>query len=105
MLFFYYGTDLTDASLTKIVSAASLGNLGSANPSCHYNSFDLESPEANLLNPKATIQVSCPFGDLFSIAKFGQISRKDKVDCEQIAQLDDASEATFSFYPSECEKS
>ena len=34
MLFFFYGTELTDYSLTKIVTAASLGNLGSSAPVC-----------------------------------------------------------------------
>ena len=82
MLFFLYGTELADTSLTKIVTAASLGNLGSAKPNCYHSEFGVSSSDDNIINPKSIMPLSCPFGDLFSIAMFGQMSVKDKVDCE-----------------------
>ena len=65
MLFFYYGTELESPSLTKIVTAASLGNLGSSQPVCNAGVFDIESASANVLDPTAIITLSCPFGELF----------------------------------------
>jgi hypothetical protein len=43
MLFFYFGTELSDTSFTKIVTAASLGNLGSSNAICNSATFDLSA--------------------------------------------------------------
>lgn len=51
MLFFFYGTELADVTFTKVVTAASLGNLGSSSPVCNSAKFDLSSDIANLLNP------------------------------------------------------
>lgn len=34
MLFFFYGSELEDSTFQKVVTAASLGNLGSSNPVC-----------------------------------------------------------------------
>ena len=47
MLFFFYGTELADTSFTKVVAAASLGNLGSSDPVCQDARYDLSSDSAN----------------------------------------------------------
>ena len=75
--FFSYGTELTEGSFTKIVTAASLGNLGTSKPVCKTGSYDL----ATGANPKAAIFLDCPFGDLYAISEFGQLSREVEVDC------------------------
>ena len=67
MLFFIYGTELTDSSLTKVVTAASLGNLGSSKPVCKSGTYDIVSETVNTNNPTAYIELSCPFGNLWSI--------------------------------------
>lgn len=100
MLFFFFGTELADTSLTKIVAAASLGNLGSSSPVCKDAKFDLISEQANKLNPQVNMQLSCPFGELFSIKQFGQMSISTVVDCE--AAQDDPDNANFEFYPHDC---
>ena len=46
--FFYYGTELTDTSFKKIVTAASLGNLGSSKPTCSSGKYDLLSANVDL---------------------------------------------------------
>ena len=48
MLFFFYGTELTDTSFRKVVTAASLGNLGSSLPSCSSGKYDLKSEGVDL---------------------------------------------------------
>ena len=82
ILFFFHGTDLPENSFTKIVAAGSLGNLGTASPICFSTQFDDSGAFPNLVNPSATLTLSCPFGDLWAIKKFGQLSEKDNVDCE-----------------------
>ena len=82
IIFYFQGNELPSASLSKIVTAASLGNLGTASPTCYESRFDLITENANLFNPTATFTLRCPFGDLYSIAKFGQVSVNDNVDCE-----------------------
>lgn len=77
MLFFFYGTDLSDTSFTKVVTAASLGNLGSSNPVCNSAIFDTTSISANRGDPQAIMQLSCPFGELWSLTTFGQLSAYD----------------------------
>jgi len=77
MLFFFYGTDISDTSFTKIVTAASLGNLGSSNPVCNTAIFDTTSATANRKDPQAFMQLSCPFGELWSLTTFGQLSVLD----------------------------
>ena len=84
MLFFFYGTELADTSFTKIVAAASLGNLGSSDPVCKEGRYDLSSsPNAPNLNPSVSISLSCPFGELWSIKEFGQVSVSTPIDCEE----------------------
>ena len=51
MLFFFYGTELKEKSFRNIVTAASLGNLGSSLPTCSSGKYDLKSEDANLVNP------------------------------------------------------
>ena len=41
MLFFFYGTELEEASFRKIVTAASLGNLGGSSATCSSGKYDL----------------------------------------------------------------
>jgi len=82
MLFFFYGTELADTSFTKVVAAASLGNLGSSQPVCSSAKYDLTSENRSLTNPYAQIKVSCPFGELWSVKEFGQLSVSTFVDCD-----------------------
>lgn len=67
MIFFFYGTELADTSFTKVVAAASLGNLGSSDPVCKEASYDLTGANASKWNPQVNMQLSCPFGELWSI--------------------------------------
>ena len=71
MLFFYYGTEVKENSFKSIVTAASLGNLGSSLPTCSSGKYDLKSEGVDKLNPQALIQLSCPFGELWNINHFG----------------------------------
>lgn len=47
MLFFFYGTDVKDSSFKSMVTAASLGNLGSSLPTCSSGKYDLKSDNAD----------------------------------------------------------
>ena len=40
ILFFWYGSDPPDLSFTKVVTAASLGNLGTSAPVCNTGRYD-----------------------------------------------------------------
>ena len=53
MLFFFYGTELEDVAFKKIVTSASLGNLGSSKPVCKEGRYLAD--EIDLRNPTATI--------------------------------------------------
>ena len=101
MLFFFYGTELADSSFTKVVAAASLGNLGSSDPVCQDARYDLSSATADTANPRVSISLSCPFGELWAIKQFGQVSVSTPVDCEEAT--DDPDNASFDFYPPDCE--
>ena len=101
MLFFFYGTELADSSFTKVVAAASLGNLGSSDPVCQDARYDLSSATADTENPRVSISLSCPFGELWAIKQFGQVSVSTPVDCE--GATDDPDNASFDFYPPDCE--
>jgi len=46
------------------------------------------------------MQLSCPFGELWSIKQFGQASKSTVTDCE--AATDDPENAEFEFYPPDC---
>ena len=87
MLFFYYGTNLSDTSLSKIVTAASLGNLGSSSNICNTADFDLTSANASSVDPYAYIQLSCPFGELWDISQFGQVSISEEIDCQAAVKV------------------
>lgn len=100
MLFFFYGTELADSSFTKIVAAASLGNLGSSDPVCNEAKYDL-SQNTNKQNPSVTISLSCKFGTLWSIKEFGQISVSTPNNCEEA--LKEPDNAQFDFYPPDCD--
>jgi hypothetical protein len=100
MFFFFYGTELEDETFAKIVTAASLGNLGSSNPVCQtgiYNTGAITS------DPEVTLNLSCPFGELFAVYDFGQLSAGDVVNCQETQDesisLDDIE---FNFYPPTC---
>ena len=97
--FFFYGTELTDASFTKIVTAASLGNLGTSKPVCKTGVYDLTSG----VNPQAGIFLDCPFGTLYSITEFGQLSKEVEVDCDKATEFIGTAESGFSFYPPDCD--
>ena len=101
MLFFFYGTELADSSFTKVVAAASLGNLGSSDPVCQDARYDLSSATADTENPRVSISLSCQFGELWAIKQFGQVSVSTPVDCE--GATDDPDNASFDFYPPDCE--
>ena len=101
MIFFYSAQPVEDSSLNKIVAAGSLGNLGSSEPVCIPDStYDLSTPEL-ILNPKGTVELSCPFGELFSIYDFGQISKNTKVDCTEIKNSP-LGDVEVNFYPPDC---
>ena len=100
MLFFFYGTELADTSFTKTVAAMSLGNLGSSDPVCNDARFDLSSANADKFNPRVSISLSCPFGELWSIKEFGQVSVSTPIDCE--GATNDPDNAVFDFYPADC---
>jgi len=72
MLFFSYGNELVDRSFAKIVTAGSLGNLGSSNPVCSKGFFDTSlTTSSALLNPYGSISLSCSFGELYGLKTFG----------------------------------
>jgi len=49
------------------------------------------------------LSLSCPFGELFALYDFGQLSVNDKVDCQQTQdESTDLSESSFNFYPPDC---
>ena len=48
-----------------------------------------------------SISLSCPFGELWAIKQFGQVSVSTPVDCE--GATDDPDNASFDFYPPDCE--
>ena len=100
MLFFFYGTELADSSFTKIVAAASLGNLGSSDPVCKDARYDLSSPGVDKKDPSVSISLSCPFGELWSIKEFGQVSISTPIDCE--GAVKDPDNAEFEYYPPDC---
>jgi len=100
MLFFFYGTDLQDSSFTQIVAAASLGNLGSSQAVCREGTYDLDTPEG-LADPKGAVSLSCPFGELYDLFDFGQISVNQNVDCETITK-NPLADAEVNYYPPDC---
>lgn len=51
MLFYFQGTELPDIGMGSIVTATSLGNLGSSKPVCKTAIYDLLSADATLSNP------------------------------------------------------
>lgn len=103
MIFFSAGTELTEMSFRNVVTAASLGNLGSSTPTCSSAKFDLTSPLADLRNPQALVQLSCPFGELSKISHFGQISVSEHIDCDEEVNADAAGHADiFNYYPPDC---
>ena len=67
MLFYFQGTELPDTGFTAIVTASSLGNLGSSKPVCKTAKYNLLGQDADLENPEVSIQLSCPFGELYVI--------------------------------------
>lgn len=83
MIFFYSGSEVEDASLTKLVAAGSLGNLGASEPVCREGEYDLSTPEL-AANPKGIVQLNCAFGELYSLYDFGQLSKNTKTDCSEI---------------------
>ena len=88
MIFFSAGTELTEMKFRNVVTAASLGNLGSSTPTCSSAKYDLTSPLADLRNPQGLVQLSCPFGELSKISHFGQISVSEHIDCDAEAVAD-----------------
>jgi len=45
IIFFFSGTEVEDTTLTKIVAAGSLGNLGASEPVCREGNYDLSTAE------------------------------------------------------------
>ena len=78
MLFFFYGSDLESTSLTKIVSTLTVGNLGSSEPVCKEGSYDLTTVYA-IAKPEGVMNLRCPFGELYELFDFGQLSTNTKV--------------------------
>ena len=105
-MFFFAGTELTEMSFRKIVTAASLGNLGSSQPTCSDGKYDLISDEAkagDLSNPQVTMQLSCAFGELWHIEHFGQISISEHIDCDAEERSEETAHADiFNYYPPDC---
>lgn len=103
MLFYASGTELEDSSFAKVVTLVSLGNLGMSSPVCKSQIFDLPAPGSRMSDPTVTLSLSCPFGELWNLYEFGQLSVLDKVDCQQTqdesVSLDDIE---FNFYPPLC---
>ena len=81
------------------MTAASLGNLGTSKPVCNAGSYDLTTGA----NPKAGIFLDCPFGNLYAISEFGQLSREVVVDCDKATEFIGSTTSAFSFYPSSCD--
>jgi len=54
MLFFFHGSELESTTFGKVVSATSLGNLGSSEPVCREGIYDLVTEEA-AARPKGVI--------------------------------------------------
>ena len=82
------------------MTAASLGNLGTSKPVCKAGSYDLTKGDDNI---KAGISLDCPFGTLFAITEFGQLSREVAVDCDNATEFIGSATSAFSFYPSSCD--
>lgn len=103
MLFFFYGTELADSGFKNVAAAASLGNLGSSQPVCTTARFDLVSESRSLNNPYVQFKLSCPFGELWEINEFGQLSVSTVVDCEAATSLQEDGDAWHdAFYPPDC---
>ena len=108
MIFFGEGTEVEEKTFFKLLMATSLGNLGSAKPVCQANNFDLTEPEKDGDKKKgdrqdisATINLSCPFGELTSLQEFGQLSINDVVDCEK-SEDRVRGKPTYQYFPSAC---
>ena len=94
MLFFFYGTDIEASSFSKIVSASSMGNLGSSEPVCRETTLESESLQG-------VINLNCPFGELDKLFDFGQVSRFTKINCDEI-KAKPLNEAQIAYYPPDC---
>ena len=66
MCFFYYGNEVKDIQLVQLVSAASLGNLGSSQTTCDLSTLPITT--------EIQFDLSCAFGELWSVETFGQLS-------------------------------
>ena len=47
--------------------------------------------------------MDCPFGTLYAITEFGQLSKEVEVDCDAATEFIGTSESAFSFYPPDCD--
>ena len=100
MIFFYEGTELEDKTLFKVLMAASLGNLGSSNPVCQAGVFNTPPKSSGKSEAEVLLKLSCPFGELYSLTEFGQLSVNDLVDCKATRKR--SGETSFEYFPSAC---
>ena len=102
ILFYYYGTEPPDTSFASLINATTLGNLGNAKPTCNIARYDLLSPNADINNPKVQLSLACPFGNLWRIEEFGQLSASEVADCSNVKSTADLLEHPFHYYPPHC---
>jgi hypothetical protein len=50
------------------------------------------------------MQLSCAFGELWSIKVFGQLSILDQANCEQVAGNSDVEAIDWGYYPFDCNR-
>ena len=76
MFFYWSGSPAQEYSVSSVVPALSLGNIGQSEYACSASTYDKASG-------KVEITLTCPFGQLDAIQNFGQIPKNQQVSCKQ----------------------
>ena len=76
MIFYWSGSPAQEYSLSTVVPALSLGNIGQSEYACSSSTYDRTSRQVE-------ITLTCPFGSLDAIQNFGQIPKNQQVSCNQ----------------------
>jgi len=100
MVFYFSGNPTDRLSMSDLIPALSLGNIGQSETACASGIYE---PSTSLVE----ITINCPFGKLDEVTSFGQVSFGQFIQCalaKEAAKEEGIplSEYDFGFYPERC---
>ena len=81
-----------------------MGNIGYEAPACQTGLYLSNSTTANVTDFSGQVELKCAQGDLDQIMTFGQVSKNDYLNCNELKNAPKIHEKV-AFYPSTCEYS